>query len=449
VSPHPTVNLPSYAHAPRSLLHRGTAFAFGTSLALPLLLPIPGFEAIPPLAQGVTLASIFAIAAQLGGDVARPRRGGGLRLVIYCFVAAAITSFVAGCVLYGVDGSALVSLLNWVALGGLVIAAQGVLVSRRDVDRMLNVLVNSYVVLSIALLAYLLARFGAQIFVSTNRGPFQLAARALMPAWPNYYGVAAAVAITVVYGRLLTGMRGRWTIAQLSVLFVVLLATFSRGSLLACLVGMGVMTVVSGRLRRAMPLFVASILVLAMIASLLPGVRYQFVATFTPGTSQNIGVLERLAFAAEAIRLWKQHPLVGIGFHQFVELAEVSRVTTLGGTGAALGSVHNEYITTLLKGGLLVMATFLALIAMALRRFRQLARSSDQDLRRLGVVGLGMAAVLLVAGLTLESLRTVLISAPFWALLGGLDALRLRQHAATPTFVATHSSPPLAPSPSQ
>lgn len=432
------------------MLRSTVAAIFGLSLALPLLLPISGFEAVPPMAQAATLTSLLFLAAQFGADIARPRRGGSLRLVVYGFVVTAMVSFAAGCLYYGPNTSAAISFLNWVALGSLVIAGQVLLTSASSLDRMLDVFVGAYTVLSLGIILYLVARFGMQIFSSTNRGPFQVAVRVFMTPWPNYYGVAVAVAITVLYGRLLVGGRQPTTLPQLLVLSFVLLMTFSRGALLACLAGMLVTTVVVGRFRRAIPIFIGSMVIAGALASLLPGVRYQFVASFTPGSTQNVGVLERLAFAAEALRLWSAHPLVGIGFHQFVELADPSRVARLGGTGAPLGSVHNDYITTLLKGGLLVMTLFLVLLITAIRVFRDGASSADNEVRRLGITGLGMLAVLVVAGLTLESFRTVLLSGPFWALVGGVDALRVRQLLASPSPASSRRSRLLvAPSPSR
>lgn len=422
------------------MLRRTAAAMFGVALALPVLLPIPGFESVPPIAQAVTLVSLLFLAAQFGADAARPRRGGALRLVIYGFVVAAIVSFAAGWVYYGANTAAAISFINWIAIGGLVVAGQVLLTSSRSLDRMLSVLVGAYTLLSLGIVLYLVARFGAQIFGSTNRGPFQVAVRVFMPSWPNYYGVAVGVAITVLYGRLLAGARQPAARPQLFVLLVVLLTTFSRGALLACLCGTLVMTVVSGRFRRTIPIFVGSMVVAGALASLLPAVRYQFVATFTPGTSQSVGVFERLAFAGEALRLWSAHPLVGIGFHQFLELADPSRVAHTGGTGATLGSVHNEYITTLLKGGLIVMALFLVLLTTAAHVFRDAARSADRDVSRLGITGLGMLTVLVVGGVSLESLRTVLLSGPFWALVGGVDALCMRRLLTSPSLTSSRRS---------
>src|SRR5690348_13812715 len=83
-----------------SYLRRVATVVFAVSVSVPLLLPIRGFEAVPPLAQGVTLASVLFLAGQLGGDAASPRPGGGLRLTVYTFVVAALISFGAGAVIY-------------------------------------------------------------------------------------------------------------------------------------------------------------------------------------------------------------------------------------------------------------------------------------------------------------------------------------------------------------
>jgi O-antigen ligase len=185
------------------------------------------------------------------------------------------------------------------------------------------------------------------------------------------------------------------------------------------------MTLASGRLRRSLPLLIGILVSVCLIGWWVPTVRYEIQATFTPGSSEQLSILQRLAFALEAIRVWREHPIVGIGFARFEDYADLARLSA----GALLrsdyipGSVHNEYLSTLVKGGILSATTFFVFIFAVLRRHHRLARDrqiSPAD-GRWGIVGLGMASSLLVGGLGGEAFRQISISAPFWILAGGLS----------------------------
>src|SRR5207249_6024674 len=196
------------------------------------------------------------------------------------------------------------------------------------------------------------------------------------------------------------------------------LLTFSRTALLASGTATLTMAAITGRARRFLPFAV----VIAIAGALIPAVRFQFLATFVSGTSQQLGVFERYALVTEALHIWREHPLFGIGFGQFEHFANVSRLVEHGGfLDATVGSVHNEYVTTLLKGGLLVASGFVAALVMAFRVFRRAVRSPVAEVRILGLASIGIAVSLTIAGLTAESFRTLSVSAPFWALIGALS----------------------------
>jgi O-antigen ligase len=294
---------------------------------------------------------------------------------------------------------------------------------------MLNTWVISHSVIAFAVLIYLSSAFGSQIVTSTNRGPFQVAMQSLIPTWPNYFGVALAIAICIVYGRLLVGSRGRFLKVQLVVLAAGLVITFSRGSYLACVAGVTAITIVSGLHRRAILLFSSAIILAVSAGLLVPAVRYQFLATLAPDTSQSLGLIERLAFAREALLVWWNHPTLGIGFLRFDEFVDPAHVYFGMSRIRDLGSVHNEFVTTLLKSGWVGAVALFVFLASAFRIFRRASRQFDSDTRQWGIVGIGIGAVLLVSGFALESLRTVAVSAIFWALVGALDGVHQRMYS--------------------
>jgi O-antigen ligase len=282
-------------------------------------------------------------------------------------------------------------------------------------------------ILALMVVCYVLGQFGSEVFVSEDRGPFQVAVRDLLPAWPNYFALAMGVAICVLFAHVLANRAGPFTWFQLTALFAGLLISFSRSGWLVCFASLLVMSVASGRLRRAMPVFVMLGLIAILVGTQIPGIRYQIQASLTPGTSQSVTLVRRVAFAVEALRIWWRDPMVGIGFarfDQYATLAELSRISAVGARGVeTLGSVHNEYLSTLLKGGLITVVGFAAFLIGATRRLWRLARDRNvpEALRWLAITGLGITSVLLIGGLGAESFRTLSSSAAFWILVGGLS----------------------------
>jgi O-antigen ligase len=117
--------------------------------------------------------------------------------------------------------------------------------------------------------------------------------------------------------------------------------------------------------------------------------------------------------------------MFGIGFGRFEDHADRSRLAARGFADASVTSVHNEYLTTLLKGGLLVAVTFVMFLLAAVAIFRSAIRMRDSpEVRRYGLVGLGITTVLAVAGLGAESFRAISVSGPFWLLVGAVSVLR-------------------------
>jgi len=402
------------------------AALLAASIVLPIFLPLPGFRAVPFLAQAVSVAAVFLVLPPvLGADAAGWRPGSRLRFLLLVMCTFAIAAWVSGVLTYGANGGAALSLLNWLALAALAACGQILFRSPAQLGWLMEGWATVYAVASTVVVGYLFVLFGADIFTSTNRGPFQSAARELFPTWPNYFGIVLGACVCVSYGRFLTGRGGgAWAWWRLIALLAALLATFSRSSWLACLAGLAVMTAASGRLRRALAPLIFAGGVAALAALQVPAVRYQLVATFTEGTSQRAGLLERLALIVEAYQLWRAHPMYGIGFARFEDHADRSRLASAGFADASVTSVHNEYLTTLLKGGLLVAVTFLMFVVAAVAMFRSAVKMRDSpEVRRWGLVGLGITTVLLVAGLGAESFRAVSVSGPFWLLVGAISML--------------------------
>ena len=402
---------------------------FALCVSLPLLLPIPGLEAVPPFAMGAALLSILLLMGQFLLDLVGRREGGTIRLIVLLFVGAAVASWLAGVLSFGFDAGAALSFVNWIALVGLVIAGQVMLASPRRIGWMLNTWVISLSLVALLVVVYLTLSFGPQLFTTTDRAPFQVALRGFIPSWPNYFGVALSTAVCVGYGRLAAGARPPFLRTQLAVLMVGLIVTFSRGSYVACIAGVGAITLVTGSRSRTALYFMVGGTLMVLIGIFVPAVNYQFLATFESDTSQSLGVLERFAFAREALRVWLERPAFGIGFSRFADFVDPALVYSANEQQSDLGSVHNEYVTTLLKGGWVVALALVLFLFAAFRLLRRVSRHPDLQIRQWGVAGIGVMANLCVAGLVLESLRTISVSAIFWVLVGALDGL-MRKHRA-------------------
>jgi O-antigen ligase len=405
---------------------------FAMCLAVPLLLPIVGFESVPPLATAASLLSIPWMLAQLCLDAVAHRDGSRLRLAVLFFIAVAVVSWLSGMLTFGISASASLSLVNWIALAALVVAGQSLLTTPRRLGWMLNGWAMCHVIICAAAVLLLLITFGAQVFSSTDRGPFQRLMRAFIPSWPNYLGLAISTAICVVYAKLAAGSRSFAAKVQLGILVAGLIVTFSRGSYVACIAGVAAIRMATGQRRRTVIMFVVGAIFILLVLAFVPAVNYQLRASFTPDTSQSVGVLERLAFAREALRVWWAHPAFGIGFAQFSQVVDPSEVYSGSLLQYDLGSVHNEYITTLLKSGYAGMLSLLVLLAVGYRPMKRLAKHPDPQLRQWALAGVGICVTLLLDGLTLESLRAVGVSGIFWAMLGSLDAIARRAEDAVP-----------------
>ncbi|HET8623234.1 MAG TPA: O-antigen ligase family protein [Gemmatimonadales bacterium] len=405
-------------------------------MAVPLNISLGELNLVNAAAQSVAVLTIvLLLPAAIAGDFIVRRPGSAMRLLVLAFALSSAISWLAVTVQRGFAFGALLSVVNWVALGGLVILGQVLLADASRLRFALSCWVGVQAITAAAAVTYLLAVFGLDLFLADSRGPFQLAMQAILPNWPNGSGLVFATSACLAYGQLRGGERSPFLRLALVTLVIGTLVTFSRAAWLACFGGLVVITMVGTRLTRSLPTLVGLLIVTGLVASQVPTVRYQVQRTLTPGSSEQISVLQRVAFGIEAFRLWREHPVVGIGFARFTDYASLARLSAMGPARADYvpGSVHNEYLSILLKGGLLSAVTFLLFIWRTLRHHRRLASSKapSLELRSSGIAGLGIVTALLVGGLGGESFRQVSISAPYWLLAGALSVLG--RHSASRT----------------
>jgi O-antigen ligase len=401
--------------------------ALAVLMAFPLSLTIGDLDLANAMVQAVAVLSVLLVLpAQFLLDARTRRPGAGIRFAVLGLACASVFAFGWAAVRRGFSPAALLSLLNWIALGGLIVTGQLLFADLRRLTWAMTAWAVIQSIVALGAAVYLLGEFGGELFVATSRAPFQAAVHEVLTAWPNSAGMAFAVSGCIAFGQLRAGAGGKWWII-FPLLALGVLVTFSRNAWLSLIVGVTAMTLSGTRLIRSLPFALLVVVAIVGMGSQIPAVRYQVEVTVTPGSSEQMSIIQRLAFAAEAVRIWRESPLVGIGFGRFEDYASLDRLSTASIVRADYvpGSVHNEYLSTLLKGGVITLVPFLGVLILLLGIMRRAARSTD-ELRRWGIAGTGMLATLTIGGMGGETFRQVPISAPLWLLAGGLSILLRR-----------------------
>ena len=221
---------------------------------------------------------------------------------------------------------------------------------------------------------------------------------------PNYAGVLAALPFVSGVGLACTRRAPLWLLVA-APCGAVLLATKSRGSILAAAVGI-VMILMSGRSTRSKILvaaaaFTAVLLIpgsLAAVESLGVGGR--------TATELNFNNAIREKAAGVAVKVALAHPLRGIGYDMFPSYAAQS--PNLG----IYINTHDDFLRLACEAGLPSVAILIAVLWKACRW------SGTGDLRVLRAGVVAYATCLLFA----NTLSSLMISMPFWAALGCLLA---------------------------
>ncbi|MBN1137435.1 MAG: O-antigen ligase family protein [Anaerolineae bacterium] len=158
---------------------------------------------------------------------------------------------------------------------------------------------------------------------------------------------------------------------------VCLYLTYSRGSLLGLVVGLGVLAAV--KYRRLIPLMMLA----AMLSLLLPQAQAYIQHLVEGLQAQDLATQMRLGEYKDAFLLISRHPWIGVGFVGTPE------------TSLYIG-VSSVYLLIAEEMGLIGLAVFLFIIALFFqqvwRAWPSIAHSSQGDLREDGAVVLGLVA---------------------------------------------------------
>jgi putative inorganic carbon (HCO3(-)) transporter len=137
-----------------------------------------------------------------------------------------------------------------------------------------------------------------------------------------------------------------------------------------------------------------------------------------------------------ATNMIRINPVFGIGLNTFVPV--MRKYDTVGVTQHFAEPVHNVFLLVAAESGLVGLSLFLLLIALTVREGLKAIRTADRFLSLSAIGALSGLTVILVSNLMDVHLRTDVIYALFWLLIGLLIALR--RMATTQTASQTQSA---------
>ncbi|HET6232605.1 MAG TPA: O-antigen ligase family protein [Longimicrobiaceae bacterium] len=231
---------------------------------------------------------------------------------------------------------------------------------------------------------------------------------------PNFAGAIINMALLPSLAMLSYGVRQRpW---MLAVLFLALALTLSRGAILAFVIGVSVIVLARGVSRRLVR--VMAVLPLAVLPFIPFLIRYAILyRKLGIGDKSALG---RFAGWLIALRMIRDHPVIGVGFNTFGFVSsrwddgvtEVISRSSFGGDGGLL-------LVTVLTGGV-GLCCFLWMLGAAVANCRRTWRNASAPPMSRGLAA-GVAAVtvaIVIHGFFLNTLFYPFIMEPLWVLWG-------------------------------
>jgi O-antigen ligase len=231
------------------------------------------------------------------------------------------------------------------------------------------------------------------------------------------------MAATLLWVQASPRTRLRVGLAALTIELTGITLTFFRGAWIATLV----LIVVSLGLR---PRKYARVLGIAALAAAVAG-AVLLGAGSSGGLSQRLNntnnVNGRFATYGQALTVFKEHAIDGVGIDQFAQYQQAELTETAVAGVQAVSGAHDSYLDILAEGGLLVFIPFLlANLATAglIHRFRVVRRTDRLDIL-IGATLLGAGLAYILVSLEETVITSSTASNAFFALLLGAGAARL------------------------
>ena len=226
---------------------------------------------------------------------------------------------------------------------------------------------------------------------------------------PNYAGAFIMLGLLVEVALIAMGERvARW---KPLLLVAALLATASRGSILATIIGLTLVVLVRGRSKKLMSLF--GVFTVGLVVALPKIIEYA--ASFNKLRVDDPSAMGRLISWARALEVFSDHPIIGIGYNTW------SAIQTQYGWEQVAGAVFG------LDGGLLFIAVltgvvglslYILMFVLACRRAWHIWRNPEQSAFDRGMA-IGIAAfsiALVIHSLFVNSLLLPFLMEPLWVL---------------------------------
>lgn len=251
-------------------------------------------------------------------------------------------------------------------------------------------------------------------------------------------GTGFLVSLYQLVVRLRDGVRRRWrqlaVFGGLAVLHLVgVYLTFSRGPLVASAGGAAILLLLGNRgldlraiaanWRRVAAGTIAAALALAVVVLLLPPALQDHLASIVDwsGDQNNSTRLRRMTMGLERFR---EAPWIGQGLGSAQGRLAGYRFEELGGE-FFFKNPESQLLSWAVEGGLLILLPALLVVGFMLHTSLSMAASVDRpDLRRPGVLFLGLQGALYAEGLIMPILGTHTFQLGFWATFGTLVHFR-------------------------
>jgi O-antigen ligase len=252
---------------------------------------------------------------------------------------------------------------------------------------------------------------------------------------PVFFGIPLAFAMVVAMVALnwQTTLRGRVLLATLAMTFAVAgFFTFNRASWLGLVVGLVVVSLYDRRWWRFL-------LPVVVVAGLILALRWPEISQH-PLVSDRLlreeSVDDRLTNVNAAVALWQQHPVSGIGYANFGEVAVNQGL--LVRIPDYVPAPHNSYLFVLTSGGLVAGVPYILILLLItfdlwrFDRFRRRVRRPDERAALVwrGMITASMAVLVIqaVTSATYDAAMGTLTSLVFFLIIGTTYGLHQAEH---------------------
>lgn len=244
--------------------------------------------------------------------------------------------------------------------------------------------------------------------------------------WPNTFGAYAATILSVGVALWLFAVGGKFGILVMAACgagFVSLILSFSRGAWTSLLAGVVIILFLGWRAARINTRSLAKLTAIALSAAMVGMLFGSSIVTRLTEVHPGMDTLvDRMKLNQVALNMIAAQPLLGVGINTFVDV--MRQYDTTGVTYYFPQPVHNVYLLVAAETGLVGLGLFLLLMLMTFREGVQAAKTDDRFLSACAIAILSGLVVLAVNNLADVHLRTDVLYALFWLLIGLAAAVK-------------------------